>query len=109
MVSGREMTEFLRLADERDARGAFSGDTRQIQSVEVVMPCGFSNKLWLKSIALTQVQRQTQLDYRDAIEELRRDPERGLPRPSKNSVMVWEVCAGFALFDRLIDCLANGS
>ena len=34
----------------------------------------------LKSIALTQVQRQTQLDYRDAIQELRRDPERGFEK-----------------------------
>jgi hypothetical protein len=32
----------------------------------------------LKSISLTQVQRQTTRSYREAIQELRHDPERGL-------------------------------
>ena len=81
MVSGRQMTEFLRLADERDARVVFSGDTRQIQSVEACDALRILEKeSRLKSIALTQVQRQTQLDYRDAIQELRRDPERGFEK-----------------------------
>jgi hypothetical protein len=34
----------------------------------------------LKGIALTQVQRQSRLDYRKAIQELRRDPERGFQK-----------------------------
>jgi hypothetical protein len=34
----------------------------------------------LKIVALTQVQRQTKKDYRDAIEELRRHPERGFAK-----------------------------
>ena len=81
MVSGRQMTDFLRLAAERDARVVFSGDTRQIQSVEACDALRVLEKeSRLKSIALTQVQRQTQLDYRDAIHELRRDPERGFEK-----------------------------
>jgi ATP-dependent exoDNAse (exonuclease V) alpha subunit len=62
MVSGRQMTEFLRLADERGARVVFSGDTRQIQSVEAGDALRILEKeSRLKSIALTQVQRQTRL------------------------------------------------
>ena len=81
MVSGRQMTEFLRLAAERDARVVFSGDTRQIQSVEACDALRILEKeSRLKSVALTQVQRQTQLDYRGAIQELRRDPERGFEK-----------------------------
>jgi ATP-dependent exoDNAse (exonuclease V) alpha subunit len=34
----------------------------------------------LKTVALTQVQRQTRKDYRDAMEELRRNPERGFAK-----------------------------
>jgi conjugative relaxase-like TrwC/TraI family protein len=81
MVSGRQMTEFLRLADERDARVVFSGDKRQIQSVEACDALRILEKeSRLKSIGLTQVQRQTQLNYRDAVQELRRDPERGFEK-----------------------------
>ena len=59
----------------------FSGDTRQIQSVEACDALRILEKeSRLTSIALTQVQRQTQLDYRDAIQELRRDPERGFEK-----------------------------
>ncbi len=81
MVSGRQMSEFLRLAEAGGARVVFSGDTRQIQSVEACDALRILEKeSRLKSIALTQVQRQTQLDYRDAIQELRRDPERGFEK-----------------------------
>ena len=81
MVSGRQMSEFLRLAEAGGARVVFSGDTRQIQSVGACDALRILEKeSRLKSIALTQVQRQTQLDYREAIQELRRDPERGFEK-----------------------------
>jgi ATP-dependent exoDNAse (exonuclease V) alpha subunit len=81
MVSGRQMSEFLRLAEAGGARVVFSGDTRQIQSVEACDALRILEKeSRLKSTALTQVQRQIQLDYRDAIQELRRDPERGFEK-----------------------------
>jgi ATP-dependent exoDNAse (exonuclease V) alpha subunit len=34
MVSGRQMEELLRLANRFDARIVFTGDTKQLQSVE---------------------------------------------------------------------------
>jgi conjugative relaxase-like TrwC/TraI family protein len=78
MVSARQMNQFLRLAEQRKARVVFTGDTKQIQSVEAGDSLRILEKeSRLKSVGLTQVQRQTVKDYRDAIEELRRDPERG--------------------------------
>ncbi len=40
----------------------------------------WKRNLRFKTVALTQVQRQTRKDYRDAMEELRRDPERGFAK-----------------------------
>jgi conjugative relaxase-like TrwC/TraI family protein len=78
MVSSRQMSELLTLAERQSARIVFSGDTRQIQSVEAGDALRVLEKeSRLKSASLTQVQRQTAADYREAIEELRRSPERG--------------------------------
>lgn len=38
------------------------------------------NESRLKSVALTEVQRQTKKDYREAIQELRKNPERGFQK-----------------------------
>ena len=81
MVSARQMADFLRLAEERSLRIIFSGDTKQIQSVEAGDALRILEKeSKLKTFALTQVQRQTRRDYRDAIQELRRHPERGFAK-----------------------------
>jgi hypothetical protein len=81
MVSGRQMSELLRLAEQHAARIVFSGDTKQIQSVEAGDALRIlENESRLKSTALVQVQRQTVIDYREAIKELRRDPERGFEK-----------------------------
>jgi AAA domain/TrwC relaxase len=81
MVSARQMADFLRLAEERSVRIIFSGDTKQIQSVEAGDALRILEKeSKLKTVALTQVQRQTRRDYRDAIQELRRHPERGFAK-----------------------------
>jgi ATP-dependent exoDNAse (exonuclease V) alpha subunit len=78
MVSGRQMWELLRLTGRQSARLVFSGDTRQIQSVEAGDALRVLEKeSRLKSVALTQVKRQTRKEYREAIQELRRNPERG--------------------------------
>ena len=78
MVSGRQMSELLELAERKDARLVFCGDTRQIQSVEACDALRVLEKeSRLKSVALTEVQRQTNREYRSAIQELRRDPEKG--------------------------------
>ncbi len=81
MVSSRQMAELIQLAERQSARIVFSGDTRQIQSVEAGDALRILEKeSHLKSTSLTQVQRQTAHDYRDAIEELRRNPERGFEK-----------------------------
>jgi len=78
MVSGRQMDELLDLAKRFDARIIFSGDTRQIQSVEASDALRILLKdSQLASIGLREVQRQEPKDYKDAIETLRTDPARG--------------------------------
>ena len=91
MVSGRQMAELLQLAERQSARMVFSGDTRQIQSVEAGDALRVLEKeSHLKSTSLTQVQRQTAKDYREAIQELRRNPERGFEKLDQIGA-VWEV------------------
>jgi ATP-dependent exoDNAse (exonuclease V) alpha subunit len=81
MVSGRQMHELLELAKRQSARIVFSGDTRQIQSVEAGDALRvLENESRLKSTALTEVYRQTSPDYWDAIQELRRNPEAGFEK-----------------------------
>jgi conjugative relaxase-like TrwC/TraI family protein len=78
MVSGRQMSELLQLADQRSTRIVFSGDTHQIRSVEASDALRLlERESHLKSVSLSEVQRQTAQGYREAIQELRRDPERG--------------------------------
>ena len=81
MVSARRMSEFVRFAEENSFRIIFSGDAKQIQSVEAGDALRILEKeSKLKTFSLTQVQRQTRKDYRDAIQELRRYPERGFAK-----------------------------
>jgi conjugative relaxase-like TrwC/TraI family protein len=81
MVSGRQMSELLKLADQQSARVIFSGDTKQIRSVEASDALRVLGKeSHLKSVSLSEVQRQTDRGYRDAIQELRRDPECGFDK-----------------------------
>jgi conjugative relaxase-like TrwC/TraI family protein len=81
MVSGRQMSDLLELAEQQSARIVFSGDTKQIQSVEASDALRILEKeSSLKSISLTEVQRQTTPGYRKAIQELRHDPESGFDK-----------------------------
>jgi conjugative relaxase-like TrwC/TraI family protein len=81
MVSGRQMHDLLDLMEKNSARIVFSGDTRQIQSVEACDALRVLEKeSRLKSIELVQVQRQTAKEYREAIKELRRDPAKGFEK-----------------------------
>ncbi|MGO9229206.1 MAG: MobF family relaxase, partial [Bryobacteraceae bacterium] len=81
MVSARQMAVLLQLAEDYSLRVVFSGDTKQIRSVEAGDALRILEKeSRLKTVALAQVQRQTRKDYRDAIEELRRRPERGFAK-----------------------------
>ena len=81
MVSGRQMAEVVNLAHERFARIVFSGDTHQIHSVEASDALRIlEHESKLRSISLTQVQRQKIDAYREAIEQLRSEPHRGFER-----------------------------
>jgi len=81
MVSARQMDEVLKMAERMGARVVFTGDTKQIQSVEAGDSLRILEKeSRLKTVSLTQVQRQTVRDYREAIEELRLNPERGFEK-----------------------------
>jgi ATP-dependent exoDNAse (exonuclease V) alpha subunit len=81
MVSARQMADLLRLAEDCSLRVIFSGDTKQIRSVEAGDALRILEKeSRLKTVALTQVQRQTRKDYRDAMEGLRRNQERGFAK-----------------------------
>ncbi len=78
MISGRQMDSILRLAESKMARVLFSGDRRQIQSVEASDALRIlERESQMKSVALTGVQRQTHAQYRDAIQTLRQAPEQG--------------------------------
>jgi conjugative relaxase-like TrwC/TraI family protein len=81
MISGRQMSEILKMAEQNATRIVFSGDTRQIRSVEACDALRILEKeSGLNSISLTGVQRQSVESYREAIKELRHDPERGFDR-----------------------------
>jgi ATP-dependent exoDNAse (exonuclease V) alpha subunit len=68
MVSGRQMSELLRLADQQFARIIFSGDTKQIRSVEASDALRvLERESHLRSVSLSEVQRQTALGYRESM------------------------------------------
>jgi conjugative relaxase-like TrwC/TraI family protein len=84
MVSGRQMEGLLKLAEREHARILFSGDTRQIQSVEASDALRIlERESQMKGVSLTGVQRQTQAEYRDAIQTLRDSPEQGFEKLEK--------------------------
>jgi conjugative relaxase-like TrwC/TraI family protein len=81
MISRRQMDSILQLAESKMARVLFSGDTRQIQSVEASDALRIlERESQMKSVSLTGVQRQTHAQYRDAIQTLRQAPEQGFEK-----------------------------
>jgi ATP-dependent exoDNAse (exonuclease V) alpha subunit len=81
MVSGRQMHELLSLASRFNARIIFSGDTKQIQSVEASDALRILQKeSQLATVGLRQVQRQQNKEYKEAIKTLRSDPAKGLEK-----------------------------
>ena len=81
MISGRQMEGILKLAEREHARILFSGDTRQISSVEASDALRIlEQESQMKSVSLTGVQRQSNVQYRDAIQQLRDSPERGFSK-----------------------------
>ncbi len=81
MVSGRQMEGLLKLAEREHTRILFSGDTRQIQSVEASDALRIlERESKMESVSLTGVQQQTHTEYRDAIQTLRDSPEQGFEK-----------------------------
>jgi conjugative relaxase-like TrwC/TraI family protein len=78
LVSARQMVALLALAERQEARVIFSGDTRQLQSVDAGDALRvLERESGLRSVSLSEVQRQTTAGYRDAIEALRQHPRQG--------------------------------
>jgi len=84
MVSGRQMQSLLHLAEDHGARIVFSGDTRQIPSVEASDALRILEQdSSLKSVSLVEVQRQTNSLYREAVKAMRHSPEEGFAQLEK--------------------------
>jgi len=81
MLSDRQMQALLHVANDHHARIVFSGDTRQVQSVEAGDALRIlERESSLKSVSLTEVHRQTHALYRDAVKSLRHSPEEGFQK-----------------------------
>ena len=77
MVSGKQMARLLEIAEKNHAQLLFTGDTKQLRSVEACDALRILEKdSQLKTIALKSVQRQTGA-YREAIQYLRDAPLQG--------------------------------
>jgi len=81
MISGRQMSELLELSRRYSARLVFCGDTKQIQGIEACDALRvLETESQIKSVRLTNVQRQQVSTYREAIQELRSDPTIGFEK-----------------------------
>jgi conjugative relaxase-like TrwC/TraI family protein len=88
MVSARQMASLLSLAERQQARVVFSGDTRQIHSVEAGDALRILERdSALRSVSLTEIRRQTLAAYRAAIETLRDAPVRGFQQLEQMGVV----------------------
>jgi conjugative relaxase-like TrwC/TraI family protein len=94
MVSARQMTALLELAEHQAARVVFSGDTRQLQSIEAGDALRIlERESGLRRVSLTQVQRQTPEAYRQAVEALREHPARGFEQLEAMGAVREVACA----------------
>ena len=81
MVSGRQMESILAFAHREGARIVFSGDSRQIQSVEASDALRIlERESRMTSVSLNGIQRQSNPEYREAIEAFRRSPGEGFEK-----------------------------
>ena len=81
MISSKDMDELIRLARDKGARILYSGDTAQIKSVsegDALRVLERESKL--NRVSLRQVQRQTNAEYRAAVEALRNHPAEGFSK-----------------------------
>ena len=81
MISSKDMADILALSKRAGAQIVFSGDTAQIKSVEEGDALRvLERESKLRVVSLSQVQRQTLAAYREAVEDLRRDPSLGFSK-----------------------------
>jgi conjugative relaxase-like TrwC/TraI family protein len=81
MVASKDMAELISLAKDRGARILYSGDTAQIKSVsEGDALRVLERESHLDSVSLRQVQRQTNAEYKAAVESLRNHPAEGFAK-----------------------------
>ncbi len=81
MISGRQMVGILELANQEGARIVFSGDTRQIQSIESSDALRIlERESKMTSVSLRGIQRQSNAEYRAAIEAFRDSPDQGFAK-----------------------------
>jgi len=81
MVSSKDMAELIDLAKDNGARIVYSGDTAQIKSVsEGDALRVLERESNLKNVSLLQVQRQTNAEYKAAVEALRIHPAEGFSK-----------------------------
>jgi conjugative relaxase-like TrwC/TraI family protein len=81
MVASKDMAELIRLAKGKGARILYSGDTAQIKSVsEGDALRVLERESQLSSVSLRQVQRQTNAEYKAAVESLRNHPAEGFAK-----------------------------
>jgi conjugative relaxase-like TrwC/TraI family protein len=81
MVSGRQLSEIIRLAGRYDARLILVGDTKQLGAVEASDALRILiDEKSIASVSLRKVQRQESKEYRDAIRALRINPLNGFHR-----------------------------
>ena len=81
MISGRQMVGILELANREGARIVFSGDTRQIQSIESSDALRIlERESKMTSVSLKGIQRQSNAEYRAAIGAFRDSPDQGFAK-----------------------------
>lgn len=75
MVSNRQMSQLIKIAQHARARILFTGDTKQISSVEAGDALRIlEQESKLRTVSITKVQRQAVKEYREAVETLRTNP-----------------------------------
>jgi conjugative relaxase-like TrwC/TraI family protein len=81
MVASKDMADMMRLTKEKGARILYSGDTAQLKSVsEGDALRVLERESQLRGVSLRQVQRQTNAEYRAAVESLRIHPAEGFAK-----------------------------
>jgi conjugative relaxase-like TrwC/TraI family protein len=81
MVSSKQMSDLLKYSEKQSCRIIFSGDTKQIQSVEAGDALRILEKeSRLKTVSLTTERRQLTAEYRDAVHQLRNNPNIGFSK-----------------------------